>query len=81
VSPLGRGHALAGTRGHVPSWAAGKRACHFSDFFSRFSISQTLKFKTVTFLMSKVHHILHWYSIKHKEQLSFLLQLQNPKVL
>jgi hypothetical protein len=48
VSPRTRGHALAGTRGHGPAWAAGKRPCHFS-IFSRFSMFQILKFKTVIF--------------------------------
>jgi hypothetical protein len=45
---------------------------------SRFSIFQTLKFKTVTFPMSKIHQILHRHSWKHKEQLPFLAQLQIP---
>jgi hypothetical protein len=38
VSPRARGHALAGTRGHGPLWATGKRPCHFSDFFKIFHL-------------------------------------------
>jgi hypothetical protein len=49
----------------------------FSDF-SRFSILQTLKSKSVTFPMSKLSHFLLVDSLKHKEQLSFLAQLQIP---
>jgi hypothetical protein len=49
---------------------------HFE--FSRFSIFQTLKSKIGTFPLSKIHQILHRDSWKHKEQLSFLAQLQMP---
>jgi hypothetical protein len=31
--PHVRGHALAGTRGHVPLWAAGKRTLPLKLFF------------------------------------------------
>jgi hypothetical protein len=50
--------------------------------FSRdFQTSEFLKFKTVTFPMSKIHHIFQEESLKHKEQLSFLAPLQIPSVL
>jgi hypothetical protein len=54
-------------------WQVGRP---FSDF-SRFSIFQNLKSKSVTFSMSKIHQILHRDSCKHKKQLSFLAQLQS----
>jgi hypothetical protein len=54
---------------------------HFSDFVLRFSIFQILKFKTATFLIFKIHEILHRDSSKHTEQLYCLAQLQIPKVL
>jgi hypothetical protein len=44
--------------------------------FSRFSIFQILKSKIVTFPMSKIHQTLHRDILRHKEQLSFLFQLQ-----
>jgi hypothetical protein len=53
---------------------------HFFDL-SRFSILQTLKFKIVTFPMSKLHQFFHRDSWKHREQLSFLAQLQIPRGL
>jgi hypothetical protein len=40
VLPRVCGHALARTCGHGPSWAAGKRACHFSYFFQDFLSSE-----------------------------------------
>jgi hypothetical protein len=49
----------------------------FSDFL-RFSIFQTLKSKSVTLPMSKLHQFLQVNSLNHKEQLSFLAQLQIP---
>jgi hypothetical protein len=39
VSPRARGHALAGTRGLGPSWAAGKRALPLIFLFQNFKIS------------------------------------------
>jgi hypothetical protein len=48
--------------------------------FQWFSITQTLKFQTVTFLMLKIHQNLHRDSLKYKEQLSLLSQLRiSPK--
>jgi hypothetical protein len=38
VSPRTRGHALAGTRGHGPAWAAGKRALPLFYFFKIFHV-------------------------------------------
>jgi hypothetical protein len=49
---------------------------HFE--FPRFSIFQTLKSKMVTFPLLKIQQILHRDIWKHKEQLSFLAQLQIP---
>jgi hypothetical protein len=49
--------------------------------FSRFSNTQTLKFEMMTFMMSKFLLILQVDFLKHKEQLFFLDQLQNPKGL
>jgi hypothetical protein len=59
-----------------PRWLT-SRPRLFSDF-SRFSIFQILKSKSVTFPMSKHHQFLQVDSLKHKEQLSFLAQLQIP---
>jgi hypothetical protein len=47
-------------------------------FFSRFSIFRSLKFKIVTFPMTKIHQLFHSDSWKYREQLSFLAQLQIP---
>jgi hypothetical protein len=47
--------------------------------FSRFSNMQTLKSEMVTFLTSKFIQILQVDCLKHKEQLFFLDQPQNPK--
>jgi hypothetical protein len=44
--------------------------------FQWFSITQTLKFQTVTFPMFKIHQNLHRDSLKYKEQFSFLSQLR-----
>jgi hypothetical protein len=49
----------------------------FSDF-SRFSIFQILKSKSVTFLMSKIHQISCRDSWKHREQLFLLAKLKIP---
>jgi hypothetical protein len=46
--------------------------------FSRFSIFQTLKSKSLTFPMSKINQILHRDSWKHKEQLSFQHNFKFP---
>jgi hypothetical protein len=43
---------------------------------SRFSNTQNLKSKMVTFLLSIIHQTLHSDSLKYKEQLCFLSQLQ-----
>jgi hypothetical protein len=53
-------------------WLTSGPRLHFK--FPRFSIFQTLKSKTVTFPLSKIHQILHSDRWKHKEQLSFLAQ-------
>jgi hypothetical protein len=50
-------------------------------YLLRFSNTRTLIFELVTFLMSKFHQLFHRDSWKHKEQLSFLAQLQIPKGL
>jgi hypothetical protein len=50
-------------------------------YLLRFSNTHTLIFELVTFLMSKFRQIFHMDSWKHKEQLSFLPQLQIPKGL
>jgi hypothetical protein len=50
-------------------------------YISRFSNTQTLKFKMVTFMMSKFPQILQVDCLKHKEQLYRLDHLQNPKGL
>jgi hypothetical protein len=50
-------------------------------YLSRFSNTHNLIFEFVTFLMSKIHQMLHEDSWEHKEQLFFLAQLQIPKVL
>jgi hypothetical protein len=77
-----RGRPLAGTRGQGPVWALASGPRHFSDFL-RFSIFQTLKFKTVTSPMSKIHQILHrivgstrnnfpfWHNFKFKRIASY----------
>jgi hypothetical protein len=44
--------------------------------FQQFSITQTLKFQTVTFPMFKIHQNLHRDSLKYREQLSLLSQLR-----
>jgi hypothetical protein len=44
--------------------------------FQLFSITQTLKFKTVTFPMFKIHQNLHRDNLSYKEQLSLLYQLR-----
>jgi hypothetical protein len=59
-------------------WQAGPAT--FLIFFKIFHLAN-LKFKKVTFSMSKIHQILHRDSWKKKEQLSFLEQLQTPKGL
>jgi hypothetical protein len=66
------------TRGHGPSWATGTRALPFK-FFSK--SAQILKFKMMVFPMSKIHLSVQVDSLKHKEVLYFLDQLQNPKGL
>jgi hypothetical protein len=50
-------------------------------YLSRFSNTHILIFKLMTFLMSKIHEILHKDICKHREQLSILTQLQIPKGL
>jgi hypothetical protein len=47
-------------------------------YFQSFSIIQTLKFKLVSFPMSKIGQILQVDSLKHGKKLYFLDQLQNP---
>jgi hypothetical protein len=49
--------------------------------FSRFSNTQTLKSKMVTFLMSKFLQNFQVNCVGHKEQLLFLKQRQTPKGL
>jgi hypothetical protein len=49
--------------------------------FLRFLIFQTLKSKMVSLLLSKIHQTLHRDSLKHKEQIYFLSQLQIPSGL
>jgi hypothetical protein len=71
VSPHERGRTLAGTHGHGPSWATGKWALPLK-LFSK--LTQSLKFKTKVFPMSKDTQILPVDSLKHKEQLSLLGQ-------
>jgi hypothetical protein len=51
------------------------------SYFQRFSIIWTLKFESVTFLMSKIQQILQVNSLKHKEELYFFSQLQIPSWL
>jgi hypothetical protein len=46
-------------------------------YFQSFSIIQTLKFKLVPFLMSKIGQILQVDGLTHREELYFLDQLQN----
>jgi hypothetical protein len=53
----------------------------FISKFEGFSLTQTLKFETVTFPTSKIHQTLHRDILKDKEQLSFLSQLQIPSEL
>jgi hypothetical protein len=50
-------------------------------YLSRFSNTHILIFELVTLLMSKIHQILYKDRERHKEQLSFLAQLQIPKGL
>jgi hypothetical protein len=50
-------------------------------YLLRFSNTHTLIFQLVTFFMSKFFQIFHRDIRKHKEQLSFLAQLQIPKGL
>jgi hypothetical protein len=69
------GHTAMGRRGPLVSGR-----CHFFDFFKIFHI-QILKFKIVTFPMSKIHQLLHRDSWKHMEQLSLLAEHQIPKGL
>jgi hypothetical protein len=45
------------------------------------SLTQNLKFETVTFPMSKILKTFHRDSLRYKEQLSFLSQLQIPSGL
>jgi hypothetical protein len=75
ASPHTRGRALAGTRSHGPSWAAGKRALPLK-LFSK--LTKYLRFKTKVFPMSKNTQILQDDILKHKKQLSLLAQLQIP---
>jgi hypothetical protein len=56
--------------------AADRWARLFCDFLS--SILQILKSKSVTFMMSNLRQFLQVDSLKYKEQLSFLIQLQLP---
>jgi hypothetical protein len=51
----------------------------FISIFQLFSLTQTLKYEMVTFPWYKIHQTLHRDSLKHKEQLSFLSQLQIPQ--
>jgi hypothetical protein len=66
------GHSAMGCHGPLASGS-----CHFSDFFKIFHLLN-LKFKIVTFPMSKIHRLLHRDSWKHRKQISFLEQLQIP---
>jgi hypothetical protein len=59
----------------LPRLTSGPRL--FSDF-SRFSIFQIFKSKSVTFPLSKLRQYLQVDRLKHKEQLFFLSQLQIP---
>jgi hypothetical protein len=54
---------------------------HGIFYLLKFSNTHTLIVELVTFLMSKFHQMFHRDSWKHKEQLSFLAQLQIPKGL
>jgi hypothetical protein len=73
-------HVYAGrTRNHGPSWAAGKRALGCLLNNQRFSNVQNLKFKNVTFPMSKIHQTSQGDSLKHKEQLSYCPNFKFPR--
>jgi hypothetical protein len=50
-------------------------------YLTRFSNTHILIFELVTFLLSKFLQMFHRDSWNHKEQLSFLAQLQIPKGL
>jgi hypothetical protein len=59
VPPHTRGCVLAGTHGHEPLWATGKRTLPQIFFYSKISkSSQILYLKLVTFPMSKICQIL-----------------------
>jgi hypothetical protein len=65
-----------------PAWhPAGPASLNFFYFFPMISVALTLKISNMTFLMSKIYQTFQDDSFKHKEQLYFLDQLQNPTLL
>jgi hypothetical protein len=80
VLPRAHGRALAGTRGHGLSWAAGKRALALKISLN-FKISTNFIIQIGDLSMSKIHQSLQVYSLKYKEKLYFLDQHQNPRGL
>jgi hypothetical protein len=64
------GHAAMGRRGPLA------RGPYLIELFSK--SARTLKFKMKVFVMSNNTKILQVDSLKHREQVYFLDQLQNP---
>jgi hypothetical protein len=73
-----QGQRPSGRLNSVGHWQVGPGL--FFDF-SRFSNTQILKSEMVTLMMSKFLQILQVDCLGHKEQLLFVEQLQNTKVL